>query len=250
MYTVFLDVFFRGKKRHFVAGVVLHLLYLPCYFLFFGKCVMIRIESSQIWLPQHCGKKGFDLMKKSFSEYAYSSFLGAILSAAIGVVLLIWPSLSGRLLCYGMGAALAIYGVYRISSYFMRDAVTAMLRRDLSMGLALLAGAIFFLFWPDLVISLLPVLFGLLLLLGATREAQGAFDLMRMEDAYWYISLIVALVLAILGVVILLNPFSTALVLMRFIGVSLILQSVSQVVFARLLARRQKVYYPQEETPV
>ena len=211
---------------------------------------MMITENNQIWLPQHCGRKGLDLMKKSFSEYAYSSFLGAILSAAIGVVLLIWPSLSGRLLCYGMGAALAIYGVYRISSYFMRDAVTAMLRRDLSMGLALLAGAIFFLFWPDLVISLLPVLFGLLLLLGATREAQGAFDLMRMEDAYWYISLIVALVLAILGVVILLNPFSTALVLMRFIGVSLILQSVSQVVFARLLARRQKVYYPQEETPV
>ena len=79
-----------------------------------------------------------------------------------------------------MGAALAIYGVYRISSYFMRDAVTAMLRRDLSMGLALLAGAVFFLFWPNLIISLLPVLFGLLLLLGATREAQGAFDLMRM----------------------------------------------------------------------
>ena len=181
-------------------------------------------------------------MKKMLNDFAYS----ALFAAALGVVLLIWPSLSGKIICYGLAAVLLALGVYRIICYFVRDAMMTMLRGDLMAGLVLIALGIFVIAKPDVIVSVLPVLFGLLLILGAMSEIQTAFDMKRMESSRWYLSLIAALVLAALGAVILLNPFSTALTLMRFIGVALIVEGVSEFIFSIRLAHRQKTYYPVE----
>ena len=88
---------------------------------------------------------------------------------------------------------------------------------------ALLDGMTMTTLWP--LWALLPVLFGLLLVVGAMSEVQTAFDMKRMEDGRWYFSLIAAVVLAVLGLVILANPFSTALVLMRFTGAALVVET-------------------------
>ena len=67
-------------------------------------------------------------MKKMLNDFAYS----ALFAAALGVVLLIWPSLSGKIICYGLAAVLLALGVYRIICYFVRDAMMTMLRGGLS----------------------------------------------------------------------------------------------------------------------
>ena len=182
-------------------------------------------------------------MKKILNEYAYSSLAGVVL----GLVLLIWPSLSGKLLCYGLALAFLAYGIYRIVCYFIRDAVLTMLRRDLAVGLIAIAVGVFIFARPELLVSLLPVLFGLLLVVGAMSEVQTAFDMKRMEDGRWYFSLIAAAVLAGLGLVSLANPFSTALVLMRFTGAALAVEGICEFVFSILLTKRQRLYYPPED---
>ena len=113
-------------------------------------------------------------MKKMLNDFAYS----ALFAAALGVVLLIWPSLSGKIICYGLAAVLLALGVYRIICYFVRDAMMTMLRGDLMAGLVLIALGIFVIAKPDVIVSVLPVLFGLLLILGAMSEIQTAFNML------------------------------------------------------------------------
>ena len=165
----------------------------------------------------------------------------------LGLVLLIWPSLSGKLICYALAAALAVYGIYRIVCYYTRDIILTMLRRDLAAGLAALLGALFLIIRPELLISLLPALFGLALLVGAISELQAALDLRRMEDERWYAPLIACALQGILGGVILANPFATAMVLMRFIGASLVVEGICELIFSLLVTRRRQSYFPSQE---
>lgn len=176
-------------------------------------------------------------MNKNFFTSAYASVPGAILTAVFGLILLIWPTLSSTILCYALSAGVLVYGVYRLIAYFRHKPQSAMQRHDFSSGIILVVLALIILIKPELVISVLPVLLGLLLVMGAARETQIAIDLSRMEQARWYLPLIAAVVQAILGVMILWNPFATAMVLMQFIGISLLVESVSQIVFTAVVSR-------------
>ena len=65
------------------------------------------------------------------------------------------------------------------------------------------------------------------MILGGFFELQIGLDLMRLGMERWYISVVAAAVLCILGVIAITNPFRLVYGLMRFIGVSLIVESVS-----------------------
>ena len=161
---------------------------------------------------------------KFLDEFATLALAGILL----GLVLLIWPTLSGKLICYALAVALAAYGVYRIVCYFTRDLLLTMLQGAKHK-------------------QVLNVLFGLALLLGAVSGVQAGFDLRRMEDNRWYAPLVAAAIQGILGGVILANPFGTAMVLMRFIGASLLVEGVFELVFSLLVRQRQKSYFPSDE---
>ena len=178
-------------------------------------------------------------MKKYFKDTGIIS----VCYAALGLILLIWPGLSTRLICMVLGGALAIYGISRMVWYFAADHYSGLLRQDLSGGiLALLAGA-FLLLRPETVASLLPILFGIILIVGAAGKLQMGLDLKRMEAAYWGWTLLGAGVCALLGAVLLLNPFQSALLLVRFIGLSLILDGALNFGFGMAVSRAMKEFY-------
>lgn len=179
------------------------------------------------------------MMKKDFFSPAYSSIPGAILTAVFGLILLIWPSLSSAVICYALSAGLLIFGIYRIITHFRKQPQSMPLQHDFASGVMLVAVALFILLEPDLIISLLPVLLGLLLIMGAARELQFMVDLKRLHEGRWVMALVAALIQVILGILILWNPFATAMVLMQFIGVSVLIESISQIVFTAIFSRSE-----------
>lgn len=178
-------------------------------------------------------------MQKSFFTSVWSSVPVAVLTAVFGLVLLIWPTLSSAVLCYALSAGVLLYGLFRIVSYFRSKPQNALQGRDFASGLMLVALALLIFLKTEMVVSLLPMLLGLLLLFGAARETQIAVDLFRLRESRWYLPLIAALIQGILGLLILLNPFSTAMLLMQFIGASVLVESVSQIAFAAMLSHRK-----------
>ena len=70
-----------------------------------------------------------------------------------------------------------------------------------------------------------------------THESQN-----RMAAQRWFLPLIGAMIQTVLGLIIFWNPFSTALAFMRYIGVSLLLEGVSQIIFSVLTSSSRKDY--------
>ncbi len=162
---------------------------------------------------------------------------------ALGVILLGWPELSSRIICCAFGGVLAVAGLLRAARYFFRDRYETMLRRDLSVGLVLLAAGAFLIVRMDTVISFLPFVFGLMLLGGCAGKIQTALDLRRVGAQMWLVSLLMAGISLVLGIVLLCQPFQSAMVLTRFIGVSITLEGAENLAALPVFERRIHDYY-------
>lgn len=145
----------------------------------------------------------------------------------IGLLLFIWPAVSGNLLCYFIGIILCGYGIFQMATYFGGTVEEGILGHTFVRGFAALVAGIVLFVKPEILASVLPTIFGGVLILGGFFELQIGLDLMRLGMERWYISVVAAAVLCILGVIAITNPFRLVYGLMRFIGVSLIVESVS-----------------------
>ena len=174
--------------------------------------------------------------KRILSDFALLSIFYVVL----GAILLGWPELSGRMICYAFGAVLIVAGLLRGVRYFLRDEQQGMARRDLAAAVTLCAGGIFLLARPDTVLSLLPVAFGLLLVAG---KLQAAADLKRIGSGLWIPALVLGLLSLALGVVLLVQPFTAAMVLARFIGASVILEGLENLAAQPIFQRRLDEHY-------
>lgn len=169
-------------------------------------------------------------MKKLISDVSVSSVLIAI----VGLVLLLMPSLSNKVIVIGIGVLLLIYGVWRVVRYMRRDTSEGNTNQDLMIGLICAALGLFMLVYSSVVISILPFLLGLFLIFGGAKSIQTAFDVRRYHGANWGWHLVIGIIFVILGIMAIRDPFSTAQILTRFVGVGLLLLGIY-----RFLANRK-----------
>ena len=101
---------------------------------------------------------------------------------------------------------------------------------DMALGLGWIIGGAAVIIFKGLLVSLLPILFGMVMLVGGVIKIQSTLGFRRMNAGRWYLELISAAISVVLGFLILANPFSTALLLMRVIGVSLIIEGVMDLI--------------------
>jgi uncharacterized membrane protein HdeD (DUF308 family) len=113
----------------------------------------------------------------------------------------------------------------------------------LSTGLVLILAGVLIYTQMGVLIAFMPWLFGFGMLLGGIVKFQGSLDLRRMGYAHWYWSLIGAAVSILLGVLIVGNPFAAGVVLMQFIGASLLIEAAQDVVYAIRYGRLKKRFF-------
>ena len=168
-------------------------------------------------------------MKNFFSRFGERRlFTGAtlLLMLALGLMLLIHPENIYNLVLNVCGAVLLGFGVIRILAYWQEDAYAAMQNRQFTVGMLLaLAGLALIIFKP-VFISILPLMLGAVMLIGGVFRLQGALDLKRLNAGHYRPVLISCLVSVALGLVIMANPFKSAMILLRVIGAALLIEAV------------------------
>ncbi len=184
---------------------------------------------------------------KEVKEFRRSYIFVSALYVVLGVVLLIWPTTSVRMICYGLGLAMVVLGFTYGIIYFTKENLNSFLQMDLVIGIICLAFGVFILLNPTFLASVLPFAMGIILLLGAVVKLQSAFNMKRLNFRRWYIVLIFALVIVALGIVLLCNPFAQEHYMILYIGICLILDGmtnlgslISILVKVRSLAKIQR----------
>ena len=147
--------------------------------------------------------------------------VSGLVTFALGLLLVIYPSFTGRALCYAIAAALLIKGITGIISQY-RAAGGNFVPVAMMGNFSTCFMGLFVALRYDLIISIIPFICGLFLLISGISSLQKAFNLKKINYPGWNHGLIFTLIKVILAAIIVINPFGTAMTLSRFIGLCLI----------------------------
>lgn len=153
----------------------------------------------------------------------------ALLELVVGILLLIDPiKFTSDIIIVG-GIVLALAGIFSIIKYFGTEAREAAVSQLLLKGLiALLAGAfcIFKSKWFLVTFPVITIIYGIVILVTGLSKIQVMVNMIRTKNKKWFLPAISAALAVILAWIILDSPFATMKVLWMFIGISLIVKAV------------------------
>lgn len=160
------------------------------------------------------------------------NLLTCIFEVLVGILLLINPIgfTSGIIIVFGI--ILAVTGIISLFRYFRENPETAAQESGLAKGLIYIVFGLFCAFkseWFIITFPLLTVLYGILALVSGVSKVQWAVDMLRAKQKYWFIEIISATLTIICAILILINPFTSTAVLWTFIGVTMIIEAVVDV---------------------
>lgn len=156
-----------------------------------------------------------------------------LFEAFIGILLLVNPVEFTSAIIIAFGIAMAAAGLICIIGYFRTSAEEAALSGMLVKGLAMMIAGIFCMSQPKLLIAAFPlvtILYGIVILFAGLCKVQWTVDALRLKIGRWFLPALSALVSVVCSCVILSNPFVSTLALWMFVGISLIVEAVLDVV--------------------
>lgn len=159
---------------------------------------------------------------KFLKSIKYNLLSSAVLCILLGIVLLVYPDTSLTIVCRAVGVIVLITGLGFVGSYLRVGKTRWFGKVELVFGsiFAILGG--FIVLYPLGIISIVPLVFGILLVYHGIANMKQAFELRQYKDNGWWLPVLIAASTIALGVVIMRNPFGTIETLMRIIGVCIL----------------------------
>lgn len=154
----------------------------------------------------------------------WNLILMSVLYLALGIFLLMVPGTALNVVCYALGAVVLACAAVQIVRYFAVERGVFQSQLTLISGLVCLSLGAFLIIRSDIVVRILPIVFGLFVIFDSLGRIQNALELRRCNYESWKGFLLLALLSIALGVVMILNPFGTMETLVMAIGVILIIE--------------------------
>ena len=165
-------------------------------------------------------------MKFKFRSADNHGLLLSILMIVIGLILVLWPGHVMTTAVTILGIALLAGGVISILSWY-RGRMKGASYATLAEGILLAVAGVVVLGSPRFLISIFPVFVGIVILINGIINLAQALDQKREGYARWTVSLALAVLTIVLGLLITFNPFSTMEMLVMAIGFVIIYNGVS-----------------------
>lgn len=181
---------------------------------------------------------------KIFREYLHTIIM-ILFQAVIGVLLLINPDSFTRAVITAFGIVMLIIGVTHIIKYFKRKNESLFPALRLTAGIISLIVGFIFTFCTSLIMgvfSLIAVIYGIILLVSGVFKMQDFFQAKKYEPYVPVVIFLSAAVSVILGIIIIINPFETALLVFRFAGISMLIGAAADIITLILIAKSAKKF--------
>lgn len=166
-------------------------------------------------------------MQLFFEKMKRSEMVTAIVIAVIGLILLIWPGMSVRVACRGIGILLLIFGLVQIVPYLFSPQKDYLMHGMFVLGVILAVIGAWITWKPQTVIAALPIIAGIFIVLHGIQNLVQAVQLQKQSYPRWQAAVVLGLITLLLGIILICNPFAAVETLIRFIGFFLLYDGIS-----------------------
>lgn len=176
---------------------------------------------------------------KSIMKYVFGmSLITSIVYLVLGVFLVFRPEGTISVFSNIIGIFMMLAGGNSILKYFKtRELEGGFVRFELVYGIISIIAGFILILNPEAVASILPFILGVFFCVSGAVKLQYALDIKQANGQKWMWLLIIALLTIICGIVFILNPFKTAKMITRIIGIFLMIYSILDIVNYCILRR-------------
>ena len=177
-----------------------------------------------------------EVIKRIYRNTAPLLIGEAILFTVVGILMLLRPVEFLSVLTFIIGAALVVFGLYRVSMVFVSNLGLSIGTYDVFFGLVtFILGVVFCVYPHDAAVGLIYV-FGVLFLLNALRMLFFAINMLRIGFGYYRVDLIAAVVMVVLSALLLVFPTVVGGFLVVCLAIFLLLYAAMDIyMFLKLL---------------
>lgn len=171
-------------------------------------------------------------------QLKWNLILLAVIFIALGIVLILWPGATMKTICYLLAAMLLAIGVVSLINYLRKDISGIIYRYDLVVGLCAILGGILVIVKVDKLIDLIPAVLGFLVTMSGIMKMQNSVDMLRLGHGTWHVAFAMAIVNIVAGIVLLMNPFEAAQILIMCLGIALVYSGITDLYVTISISRR------------
>ena len=181
-------------------------------------------------------------IKQIINGFKKDTIYLAVALILLGLVLVVFPEKSTLIICYSVGILLLVGGVFKIVSYFRAKGTEIFGSLGLVGGSLLCVAGLIIVLKPQMLASFLTTILAIILIADGVVKVQYAIDLYRVEGDRWWMVLTAGIVMTILGIIALFNPFDTAAAIMIIIGILLIIDGITDLIMLVYVAKTLKIF--------
>ncbi len=175
-------------------------------------------------------KVGSDKMILDFAKRCEKNMLfSTIVTLILGIVLAYSPEGSIKVITGIIAILFLLIGVLQLVDYFKQSREEKMMSLSLILGILLSSIGIFLFVNLESLANFVTILIGIAILIKSLFKLQFAFNIKDISDK-WFYNLIVGIVGILLAILLLANPFHSAALFLRIIGIIFIIGSVIELI--------------------
>lgn len=174
----------------------------------------------------------------TIKSWRNGTIISSLIILILGISFIIWPKESAELLARILALVVLGGGIIELALFFWgkRSGFTDVIA--LTSSVVLLCISIFLLLRPDLILNFFNVAFGIVIIIIGIQHVGQSLFIVRYARELWWISFLIGIAAVIMGILILINPFSATNAAMMLIGITLIIEGVAGLYSAPALRAR------------
>lgn len=168
-------------------------------------------------------------MRNIFEKLAKYALLRGILYIALGVLMLLMPETVMQVIVYVLAGYAITMGVINIVAG-LRDKTAGALGFDFVSGAMLIVLGVVMIIFTKGILSILPIFLGVMLVIAGIARLAEAVGGGPGLGAPRILLIILAVLIIIGGIVVVVNPFTSAVILFQVFGGLVVVQGIGEVI--------------------
>ena len=175
-------------------------------------------------------------MNKMVNVFVKSTIITSMFLLALGLLLIFKSDATILMVSYVIGAVLIALGVLAIIN-FLRSK-SELYHLDIVYGIVTIILGVLVIKNPKVIGSIIPFVVGVGILINSGTKLKYALDLKENNEGVWKYTLLVAIISAVLGVLLIFNPFKATSILVQIIGIVISIYALLDIVSTIILKKK------------
>ena len=183
-------------------------------------------------------------MKEFFKRVKADFLFSSLLCIILGIVFIVWNEATINALGMIIAIGMIVIGAVYLGSYFLNIVSGGI---SAAIGVVVLLLGIWILIQPSVIVTMIPIILGVLLISHAVRAIKEALDSRKYGCQTWGISVLLAIISMVLGVICIVNAFGVLKLASVAIGIALIYNGVSDIWIVARTSKAEKEFRKEQE---